>query len=136
MVPAAPQVGDGLFRQGGVAEGVGAGKVVIDMSSISPSATKTFAEKIKATGVAPIAVGAKDVHGTRRKSAVRLELCPATKPGLILPKIPLITPVIVEDHLYFGTWVAFSNILNFSVPATCIYLFVFSIDQAPLDQGT
>ena len=48
------------------AAGVGAGKVVIDMSSISPTATKQFAEKIKATGAeyldAPVSggeVGAK-----------------------------------------------------------------------------
>ncbi len=52
MVPDTPQVEDVLFRKDGVLEGVGAGKVVIDMSSISPTATKTFAEKIKATGAA------------------------------------------------------------------------------------
>ena len=52
MVPDTPQVEDVLFRKDGVVEGVGAGKVVIDMSSISPTATKAFAEKIKATGAA------------------------------------------------------------------------------------
>jgi 2-hydroxy-3-oxopropionate reductase len=52
MVPDTPQVEDVLFRADGVAAGVGAGKVVIDMSSISPTATKVFAEKIKATGAA------------------------------------------------------------------------------------
>lgn len=52
MVPDTPQVEDVLFRADGVAAGVGAGKVVIDMSSISPTATKQFAEKIKATGAA------------------------------------------------------------------------------------
>ena len=36
----------------GVGVGVGVGKVVIDKSSISPTATKTFAEKIKVTGAA------------------------------------------------------------------------------------
>ncbi|MBK5396622.1 2-hydroxy-3-oxopropionate reductase [Pseudomonas sp. TH39(2020)] len=66
MVPDTPQVEDVLLREKGVVEGVGAGKVVIDMSSISPSATKVFAEKIKATGAtyldAPVSggeVGAK-----------------------------------------------------------------------------
>ncbi len=66
MVPDTPQVEDVLFRDQGVAAGVGPGKVVIDMSSISPSATKQFAEKIKATGAeyldAPVSggeVGAK-----------------------------------------------------------------------------
>jgi 2-hydroxy-3-oxopropionate reductase len=66
MVPDTPQVEDVLLRADGVAAGVGAGKVVIDMSSISPTATKVFAEKIKATGAsyldAPVSggeVGAK-----------------------------------------------------------------------------
>jgi 2-hydroxy-3-oxopropionate reductase len=52
VVPDTPQVEDVLFRADGVAAGVGAGKVVIDMSSISPTATKVFAERIKATGAA------------------------------------------------------------------------------------
>jgi len=66
MVPDTPQVEDVLFRDQGIAAGVGPGKVVIDMSSISPSATKQFAEKIKASGAeyldAPVSggeVGAK-----------------------------------------------------------------------------
>ena len=66
MVPDTPQVEDVLFRDQGIAAGVGPGKVVIDMSSISPSATKQFAEKIKARGAeyldAPVSggeVGAK-----------------------------------------------------------------------------
>ena len=66
MVPDTPQVEDVLFRENGIAEGVGANKIVIDMSSISPSATKQFAEKINATGAqyldAPVSggeVGAK-----------------------------------------------------------------------------
>ncbi|MNZ94937.1 2-hydroxy-3-oxopropionate reductase [compost metagenome] len=66
MVPDTPQVEDVLFRADGVAEGIGAGKLVIDMSSISPTATKAFAEKIRATGAdyldAPVSggeVGAK-----------------------------------------------------------------------------
>ncbi|WP_425914962.1 2-hydroxy-3-oxopropionate reductase [Pseudomonas sp. GWSMS-1] len=52
MVPDTPQVEDVLFSKDGVAEGTGAGKIVIDMSSISPTATKVFADKIKATGAA------------------------------------------------------------------------------------
>jgi 2-hydroxy-3-oxopropionate reductase len=66
MLPDTPFVEAVLFGEDGLAEGVGAGKVVIDMSSISPSATKTFAEKIVATGAryldAPVSggeVGAK-----------------------------------------------------------------------------
>ena len=66
MVPDTPHVEDVLFSSAGIAEGVGPNKIVIDMSSISPSATKTFADKIKATGAdyldAPVSggeVGAK-----------------------------------------------------------------------------
>jgi len=66
MVPDTPQVDDVLFRVDGVAAGLGPNKVVIDMSSISPSATKAFAKKIDATGAryldAPVSggeVGAK-----------------------------------------------------------------------------
>jgi 2-hydroxy-3-oxopropionate reductase len=36
-----------LFREHGVARGLAPGKVVIDMGSISPTATKQFAEKIR-----------------------------------------------------------------------------------------
>jgi len=50
MVPNTPEVEQVLFGAGGVAEGLGAGKLVIDMSSISPLATKTFAERIKQQG--------------------------------------------------------------------------------------
>lgn len=61
MVPDTPQVEDVLFREDGVAAGLSAGKLVIDMSSISPSATKAFAERIKATGAdyldAPVSGG-------------------------------------------------------------------------------
>lgn len=46
MVPDTPQVEAVLFGQGGVAEGLAPGKLVIDMSSISPIATKRFAERI------------------------------------------------------------------------------------------
>ncbi|MDB5370308.1 MAG: 2-hydroxy-3-oxopropionate reductase [Roseomonas sp.] len=50
MVPDTPDVEAVLFGPKGVAEGIGPGKLVIDMSSISPTATKTFAEKINGLG--------------------------------------------------------------------------------------
>ena len=69
MVPDTPDVERVLFGPSGVAEslpGNGARKVVVDMSSISPIATKAFAEKIRALGAdyvdAPVSggeVGAK-----------------------------------------------------------------------------
>ena len=66
MVPDTPHVESVLFGAQGVAEGLSAGKVVVDMSSISPLATKHFAERINALGCeyldAPVSggeVGAK-----------------------------------------------------------------------------
>ncbi len=66
MVPDTPDVELALFGPGGVAEGLSPGKIVVDMSSISPVATQAFAEKIEALGCryldAPVSggeVGAK-----------------------------------------------------------------------------
>lgn len=50
MVPDTPDVEKVLFGENGVADGLSAGKIVIDMSSISPVETKQFAEKINALG--------------------------------------------------------------------------------------
>jgi 2-hydroxy-3-oxopropionate reductase len=52
MLPDTPDVAQVLFGERGVAEGVSAGKVVVDMSSISPIETKGFAERIEALGCA------------------------------------------------------------------------------------
>ncbi len=67
MVPDTPDVEKALFGANGVAEGLSAGKVVIDMSSISPFDTKAFAERINKLGCeyvdAPVSggeVGAKN----------------------------------------------------------------------------
>ncbi|MGD0431669.1 MAG: 2-hydroxy-3-oxopropionate reductase [Acetobacteraceae bacterium] len=66
IVPDTPDVEAVLFGAGGVAEGLKKGTLVIDMSSISPIATKEFAKKINALGCdyvdAPVSggeVGAK-----------------------------------------------------------------------------
>jgi 2-hydroxy-3-oxopropionate reductase len=69
MVPDTPDVEAVLFGKGGIAEalpGAGERKVIVDMSSISPIATKAFAQKINALGAdyvdAPVSggeVGAK-----------------------------------------------------------------------------
>jgi len=71
MVPDTPDVEAVLFGTGGVASGLAKGKTVVDMSSISPIATKGFAEKIKALGCeyvdAPVSggeVGAKAANLT------------------------------------------------------------------------
>jgi 2-hydroxy-3-oxopropionate reductase len=66
MVPDTPQVAEVLFGEDGVASGLSSGKLVVDMSSISPIATKEFARKINELGCdyldAPVSggeVGAK-----------------------------------------------------------------------------
>jgi 2-hydroxy-3-oxopropionate reductase len=66
MVPDTPHVEDVLFGEHGLSAGLTAGKIVVDMSSISPVATKEFARKINALGCeyldAPVSggeVGAK-----------------------------------------------------------------------------
>jgi 2-hydroxy-3-oxopropionate reductase len=46
MVPDTPHVEAALFEEDGVAKGLTPGKIVVDMSSISPIATKTFAKRI------------------------------------------------------------------------------------------
>ena len=67
MVPDTPDVEAALFAETGVAAGLSRGKVVVDMSSISPIATKEFARKVNALGCdyldAPVSggeVGAKN----------------------------------------------------------------------------
>ncbi|MDY0745710.1 2-hydroxy-3-oxopropionate reductase [Paucibacter sp. R3-3] len=67
MVPDTPDVEAVLFSEQGVASGLTQGKLVIDMSSISPIATQAFAKRIAAIGCdyldAPVSggeVGAKN----------------------------------------------------------------------------
>ncbi len=50
MVPDTPDVEAALFNQDGIAAGLTKGKIVVDMSSISPIATKAFAKRINETG--------------------------------------------------------------------------------------
>ncbi|WP_196260847.1 2-hydroxy-3-oxopropionate reductase [Pelagibacterium limicola] len=67
MVPDTPDVEQVLFGESGVAAGLTPGKLIIDMSSISPVATKAFAARIESLGCeyldAPVSggeVGAKN----------------------------------------------------------------------------
>jgi 2-hydroxy-3-oxopropionate reductase len=52
MVPDTPQVEEALFGADGIAAGLSPGKLVIDMSSISPIDTKAFAARVEALGCA------------------------------------------------------------------------------------
>jgi 2-hydroxy-3-oxopropionate reductase len=67
MVPDTPNVRDALFSKNGIAEGLSQGKIVVDMSSISPIETKQFAKQVNELGCeyidAPVSggeVGAKN----------------------------------------------------------------------------
>ena len=67
MLPDTPDVEKVLFAERGIASGLTPGKTVVDMSSISPIATKEFAARINAAGCeyldAPVSggeVGAKN----------------------------------------------------------------------------
>jgi len=61
MVPDTPDVEKALFGEAGIAEGAKKGSVVVDMSSISPIATKDFAKRLADIGVdmldAPVSGG-------------------------------------------------------------------------------
>ncbi len=61
MVPDTPDVEKVLFGPDGLCEGLKSGQIVVDMSSISPIATKDFAKRLAAMGVkmldAPVSGG-------------------------------------------------------------------------------
>jgi 2-hydroxy-3-oxopropionate reductase len=63
MLPDTPDVEAVLFGEGGVAEGVTRGSLVVDMSSIAPVPTRRFAERLAGQGVAmldaPVSGGEK-----------------------------------------------------------------------------
>ncbi len=52
MVSDTPDVEEVILGPGGIIEGAGAGSVVVDMSTISPSATRSMAERLAQRGVA------------------------------------------------------------------------------------
>jgi 2-hydroxy-3-oxopropionate reductase len=67
MVPDTPDVNEVLFGANGVASGLSAGKIVVDMSSISPTETKRFAARINELGCqyldAPVSGGQLGAKG-------------------------------------------------------------------------
>lgn len=69
MLPNSPNCEDALFSPGGIAEGLSAGKAVIDMSSINPVESQKFAKRLAELGVefldAPVSGGEpKAIDGT------------------------------------------------------------------------
>ncbi len=92
MVPDTPDVEAALFGPDGAAEGLRRGTLVIDMSSISPIATKDFAKRVNAKGCdyldAPVSggeVGAEQGgahdHGRRSGGGVRPRQAPVRGDG-------------------------------------------------------
>jgi 2-hydroxy-3-oxopropionate reductase len=67
MVPDTPDVEKVLFGEQGIASGLSKGKIVVDMSSISPIETKVFAQRINALGCeyldAPVSGGQLGAKG-------------------------------------------------------------------------
>jgi len=61
MLPDTPQVDEVLFGPDGIVEGIQKGAIVVDMSSISPIATRRFSEQLSRIGVemldAPVSGG-------------------------------------------------------------------------------
>jgi 2-hydroxy-3-oxopropionate reductase len=69
MLPNSPQVKEAILGSEGVIEGIGAGKIVVDMSSIAPGVSREVGEALKARGVsfldAPVSGGEpKAIDGT------------------------------------------------------------------------
>lgn len=69
MLPNSPNVEAALFSKDGIADGVSAGKTVIDMSSIAPGSSQEFAKRLAEKGTefldAPVSGGEpKAVDGT------------------------------------------------------------------------
>ena len=54
MVPDSPQVEEAIFGERGIAAGMKAGGYVIDMSTISPVASRSFNERLKQQGIAMV----------------------------------------------------------------------------------
>jgi len=87
MLPDTPDVETVLFGAGGVAEGLEPGKTVIDMSSISPIATKAFAARVAQAGCdyldaprSPAARSARRTPPCRSWSAVPRRPSPGPSP--------------------------------------------------------
>lgn len=70
MVPDTSNVFDVLFGEGGVEEGLSSGKLVIDMSSISPIQTKEFAARIEKHGCSYLDAPVSGGRSRRQRSNV------------------------------------------------------------------
>jgi len=88
MVPDAPQVEDALFGANGAAHGITPGKIVIDMSSISPKLTLQFAARLAALGCEML--DAPVTGGEPGAIEARLAIMAGGKPEIYEKCLPLL----------------------------------------------
>ena len=106
-VPDAPQVEDALFGSRGVSAGAKPGLLAIDMSTISPVATRRFAERLAAHGVdfvdAPVSGGpARARDGT-------LTIMVGAAPATFARAEPILRAMGTPHHLGPSGWVKRSS---------------------------
>ena len=81
IVSDTPDVEEILFGSDGVADGAQSGTIVIDMSTISPSATRAFAARLAERGVAMLDAPVSGGSEGARKGTPIIMFQPARKPG-------------------------------------------------------
>ena len=96
-VPDAPQVEEVLFSERGVGAGARPGSIVIDMSTISPIASKNFAERLAARDVA--FVDAPVSGGPARAQAGTLTIMVGAEPEIFRRVEPVLKGMGTPYHL-------------------------------------
>jgi 3-hydroxyisobutyrate dehydrogenase-like beta-hydroxyacid dehydrogenase len=98
-VPDAPQVEDALFADDGLANGLRPGTVVVDCSTISPIASRSFAGRLKERGIA--FVDAPVSGGPARATAGTLTIMAGAEPQVYERVRPLLE-AMGTPHLVGG----------------------------------
>jgi len=96
-LPDSPQVEEALFGPSGVAEGIRPGSIVIDMSTLSPVASKSFASRLAALGVA--FVDAPVSGGPMRAASGTLTIMVGASPEDFARAEPLLRAMGTPHHL-------------------------------------
>lgn len=96
-LPDSPQVEEALFGPSGVAAGIRAGSIVIDMSTLSPVASKSFASRLAALDVA--FVDAPVSGGPTRAASGTLTIMVGASPEDFARAEPLLRAMGTPHHL-------------------------------------
>lgn len=96
-VPDAPQVEEALFGSRGVAQGAKPGLLVIDMSTISPVASRRFAERLTERGIG--FVDAPVSGGPERARAGSLTIMVGASPEAFTQAEPMLRAMGTPHHL-------------------------------------